>query len=76
MPGLSLGMSMGAAVPAASLPPSYAQEPASQTISARAYGIASGGMPTGPGHTAAYGSVGVGVAATAFLVWLWWTLPR
>lgn len=75
MPGLSLGMSMGAAVPAASLPPSYAQEPASQTISARAYGITSGAA-TAPGHTAAYGSVGVGVAATVFLVWMWWTLPR
>lgn len=76
MPGLSLGMSAGASIPAAALPPSYAQESASQTISARAYGIQSGGMPTGPGHTAAYGSVGVGVAASVFLVWLWWTLPR
>lgn len=76
MPGLSLGMSMGAAVPHASLPPSYAQEPAAQTISARAYGVASGGMPTPPGHTAMYGSVGVGVAALAFLTWVWWTLPR
>lgn len=76
MPGLSLGFSAGGMMPAASLPPSYAQEPASQTISARAYGMQSGGMPNGPGHVAAYGSVGVSVAATAFLVWLWWTLPR
>jgi hypothetical protein len=76
MPGLSLGFSTGAQVPAASLPPSYAQESAGQTISARAYGINSGGMPGGPGHTAMYGSVGVGTAATIFLVWLWWTLPR
>lgn len=76
MPGLSLNASAGAFMPAASLPPSYAQEANSQTISARAYGISSGGMPTGPGHTAAYGSVGVGVAASVFLVWLWWTLPR
>jgi hypothetical protein len=76
MPGLSLGFSTGAAIPAASLPPSYAQEPTSQTISARAYGISSGGMPGGPGHVAAYGSAGVGVAATAFLVWLWYSLPR
>jgi hypothetical protein len=75
MPGLSLGMSMGAAVPAASLPPSYAQEPAAQTISARAYGVTSSGVTT-PGHTAAYGSVGVGVAATAFLLWMYWSLPR
>jgi len=75
MPGLSLGFSTGAAVPSASLPPSYAQEPAGQTISARAYGMTSG-APTGPGHSAMYGSVGVGVAASVFLVWLWWTLPR
>lgn len=75
MPGLSLGFSTGAALPAASLPPSYAQESAGQTISARAYGITSG-APSVPGHNAMYGSVGVGVAATTFLVWLWWTLPR
>jgi hypothetical protein len=76
MPGLSLGFSTGAAIPAASLPPSYAQESAGQTISARAYGITSGASVGGPGHTAMYGSVGVGVAASVFLVWLWWTLPR
>jgi hypothetical protein len=76
MPGLSLGFSTGAAIPSASLPPSYAQEPTSQTISARAYGITSGGASTGPGHSAMYGSVGVSVAAATFLVWLWWTLPR
>lgn len=75
MPGLSLGASAGFAVPAAALPPSYSQEPAGSTISARAYGIAEasagGGRPV-----AGTGSVGVGLAATALLVWLWYSLPR
>lgn len=76
MAGLNLGFNLGAAVPAASLPPSYAMESTGQTISARAYGIASGGMPSTTGQRAANGAIGVGVASTVFLVWLWWTLPR
>lgn len=75
MPGLSLGMSAGYSTPAAALPPSYANESSGSTISARAYGIADNGA-SAAGQTAAYGSVGVSVAATVFLVWLWWTLPR
>lgn len=75
MPGLSLGASAGFAVPAAALPPSYAHEPAGKTISARAYGIAEasagGGRPV-----AGVGSVGVGLAATGLLIWLWYSLPR
>lgn len=76
MAGLSLGASAGFAVPAAALPPSYARESGGQTISARAYGIAeaSAGMAGRP--VAATGSVGIGLAATALLVWLWYSLPR
>lgn len=75
MPGLSLGASLGAAVPAAALPPSYAQDPSGGTISARAYGIA-GQSVSGGSRTAGYGSVGIGIAATLVLVWLWYSLPR
>lgn len=75
MPGLSLGASAGFAVPAASLPPSYSQEPAGRTISARAYGIAEA-SGYGSRKTAGVGSVGVGLGATALLVWLWYSLPR
>ena len=75
MAGLSLGATAGFAVPAASLPPSYARESAGSTISARAYGIA--GASTSAGRpVAATGSVGIGLAATALLVWLWYSLPR
>lgn len=76
MPGLSLGATAGFAVPAASLPPSYAHEStAGKTISARAYGIAEASAGAGR-PVAGAGSVGVGVAATALLIWLWYSLPR
>ncbi len=75
MAGLQLGGSLGFAVPAAALPPSYAQERSGATISSRAYGIAGESAGGGP-KTAAYGSVGVGIFATALLVWVWYTLPR
>jgi hypothetical protein len=75
MPGLSLGANAGFAVPAASLPPSYSKEPAGRTISARAYGIAEASAGEGR-PVAGTGSVGVGLAATALLVWLWYSLPR
>ena len=76
MAGLSLGASAGFSVPAPALPPSYAQDASGgETISSRAYGIAGASAGAGP-RTAGYGSVGVGITATAFLVWLWWTLPR
>lgn len=75
MAGLSLRAGLGVNVPAASLPPSYAQDQDGQTISARAYGIA-GASGSGQPTTAAYGSVGVGLAAVAVLVWVWYSLPR
>lgn len=76
MPGLSLGLNMGAAVPSPALPPSYAGTAAGGTISSRAYGITSGTGATVPGTRAAYGSMAVSLGAVAFLTWLWWTLPR
>jgi|GEM_PF-3478705 len=75
MAGLNLGVSAGYMGPAAALPPSYAGSAEGATISARAYGIAGasgGAQPT----LAAHGSVAISLAATAALVWLWWTLPR
>ena len=75
MAGLSLGATAGFTVPAAALPPSYAQESSGKAISARAYGIAGASAGGGP-RTAAYGSVGTGIVATAVLIWLWYSLPR
>lgn len=75
MPGLNLRAGLGVNIPAAALPPSYAQDQDGQSISARAYGIA-GASGAGQPATAAYGSVGLGLAATALLIWVWYTLPR
>jgi hypothetical protein len=75
VPGLQLGANFGVAVPAAALPPSYAQDPSGGTISSRAYGIAGASAGGGP-KTAAYGSVGAGLAGVAVLLWLWYSLPR
>lgn len=55
----------------------FAQPPSQSgtTITAQAYGMSSGAEVSQP-TTAAYGSIGVGAACMALLVWLWWTLPR
>lgn len=75
MAGLYLRAGLGTSVPAAALPPSYAQDQDGQTISARAYGIA-GASGAGQPTTAAYGSVGLGLVGVALLAWVWFTLPR
>lgn len=75
MAGLYLRAGLGTSVPAAALPPSYAQDQDGQTISARAYGIA-GASGAGQPKTAAYGSVGVGLVALGVLAWVWYSLPR
>lgn len=75
MPGLSLGANLGVSVPAAALPPSYAQEPSGGTISSRAYGIAGASAGSGP-KTAGRGSVASGLVGVAVLLWLWYSLPR
>lgn len=80
MPGLNLGANFGVA---AAMPASYAGSSFKSgggtdatTISARAYGIQSAGAGVPGPATAGFGSVAVGALSTAFLVWLWWTLPR
>jgi hypothetical protein len=55
--------------------PAAAQSTAGQRIAQKAYGITGTGVSTGA-SVAGYGSVGVGVAALAALVYLWWSLPR
>lgn len=46
-----------------------------QSISQMAYGI-NGTGATRSDPLPGFGAVGVGLAATAFLVFLWWSLPR
>jgi hypothetical protein len=49
----------------------------SGTIAQRAYGITGTGAPTDGGSPiAGYGSMVVGVAALAGLIYLWYSLPR
>lgn len=78
MAGLNLmggaGGSMSAGVYAAS-PPSMAGSTRAATISSRAYGVGSDGPNCGP-RTAAWGTVGAGLAGVAVLLYLWWSLPR
>jgi len=45
------------------------------SIGQMAYGITGTGVNT-QRSTAGYGAVGVGIAAIAIMVYLWWSLPR
>lgn len=71
MAGLNLNVGGYGSAGAAKLP--YAANAPSSTISQKAFGIT-----TGPSlsRVPAYGSVGLGVAGAAVLVWLWYSLPR
>lgn len=55
----------GSPTSATGSPPSFAQQ---------AFGVQDGA--TSGRSVAAYGSVGVGVAALAAMVYIWWSLPR
>jgi hypothetical protein len=78
MPGLSLRG--GATASYAPFTPAAAQTMTAGgvsggSVSQMAYGINGSGasrLDSAP----AYGAVGAGIAATAFLVFLWWSLPR
>lgn len=75
--GVSAGISSGSGsytplTPASASPPTAT----SGTIAQAAYGISGGGgSDIGP-RTAAVGSVAIGIASLALLVYLWWSLPR
>ena len=71
MAGLNLNVGGYGKAGAASVP--YAANPPSSTISQKAFGITAG---TAGSKVPAYGSVGLGVAGAAVLVWLWYSLPR
>lgn len=73
MAGLALNVggfgsagSGGGALPMAANPPS-------SNISQRAFGISTGQAGS---RVPAYGSVGLGLAGAAVLLWLWYSLPR
>lgn len=78
MAGLNLTAkaTLGPSGVSAALPPSYAGSSAGATISARAYGVGSDGGSDGGPKTPAWGAVTIGVAATALLMYLWYSLPH
>lgn len=80
MPGLSLRSGVSASY--APMTPAAANTMTAggvvggpQSISQMAYGI-NGSGASKVDSVPAYGAVAAGVAATAFLVFLWWSLPR
>jgi hypothetical protein len=78
MAGLTLGVggygaSASGYIPAAT--PTAANMPTGTTINQAAFGIGTSQTGTGP-KTAGFGTVGLGLAGSAVLVWLWHTLPR
>ena len=74
MAGLSLGV-YGGGMSQGAVPAAAGAAPGVPTISQKAFGIYSQQTRTGP-RTAGYGTVALGVAGAAILVWLWYSLPR
>lgn len=76
MAGLNLGMgTFGGAMPQGALPAAASVSPGAPTIAQRAFGIQSANQSVGP-RTAGFGTVALGIAGAAILVYLWWSLPR
>jgi hypothetical protein len=58
-------------------PASASPSTSNSTIAQKAYGITGTGAPTDGGSPiAGYGSMAVGIAALAGLIYLWYSLPR
>lgn len=76
MPGMSLQTGLTARGAYSPMTPPAAMSPTSRpTIAQAAYGVNGTGGSGGP-RTAAFGTVIVGYASIAALVYLWWSLPR
>jgi hypothetical protein len=73
MAGLSLRTAGSAGFAPASVP--VAANAPSSNIAQRAYGVQANGL-NGMSRVPAYGSVALGLAGAAVLVWLWYSLPR
>lgn len=76
MPGLNLSGNVGVV---AAMTPSMAVGSGTDatSITSRAFGVQTmGAGGYGGDGRAASGAVALGLAATALLVWVWWTLPR
>jgi hypothetical protein len=76
MAGLQLSAGVRAGSNYTPMTPASASAPTSNagSIGQMAYGITGSGT-SDQRSTAAYGSIGVGIAAIALLVYLWWSLP-
>jgi len=74
--GVTLGASFNPSMPVAAKAPSAPTQGGNgrRSIAQRAYGVG-GGTYAGKSSTA-IGSVGVGIAALAALIFIWWSLPR
>lgn len=74
MAGLALGV-YGRGMNQAAVPVASGVSPGAPTISTKAFGIYSQQTGTGA-RTAGFGTVALGLAGAAVLVWLWYSLPR
>jgi hypothetical protein len=75
VPGLNLGVGgFGGGYAAAALP-TASNLPEGGTVNQAAFGIGTSQTSEGPA-TAGFGTMGLGVAATVLITWLWYTLPR
>ena len=74
---LNAGVRAGSNANYSPLTPASASAPSSNagSIAQQAYGITGSGADS-ERKIAGYGSVGVGIAAIAIMVYLWWSLPR
>lgn len=76
MAGLNLSMgAFGGSMSQGAVPVAAGVSPGAPTIGQKAFGVMSANQSVGP-RTAGFGTVALGLAGAAILVYLWWSLPR
>ena len=77
MSGLSLSMgAYGGSMSQGAVPVAAGVSPGAPTISQKAFGVFSQQSGAVGPRTAGFGTVALGLAGAAVLVYLWWSLPR